>query len=80
MNPCPPFVTVGMLIELLPQYASGHVYRLNSKGAGRRRLPAYDLDLGSGLWALTTIREWADQFNVVLDPVVLERIEKDQTV
>lgn len=80
MSLCAPFLTVGMLIELLPQYASGHVYRLNSKGAGRRRLPPYDLDLGDGAWALDTIKEWADQFNVVLDPDVLERIEKDQTV
>lgn len=78
MSACPPVLDMALLIELLPQYASGHVYRLNSVGAGKRRLPPYDLNVGAGLWSLETILEWANRFAIVLDPVALERIEKEQ--
>lgn len=80
MSACPPFVTVGMLIELLPNLHEGTIYRFNTAAGGRKRLPPYDLNVGVGLWSLDTIRGWADRTGLVLDPVVLERIEKEQTV
>lgn len=80
-TPCPPYVTMALLIELVPQVHEGTVYRWNTAAGGKKRLPPYDLVVEPAeMWTLETILGWADQNNVVLDQVRLEQIEKEQGV
>lgn len=78
---CPPYVTMQLLIELLPNIHPGSVYRFNTAAGGSKRLPAYDLTVGSAqMWTLDTITEWADRNGIVLDDTALTRICQTQQV
>lgn len=79
MTTCPPFITMGLLIELVPQVHEGTVYRWNTAAGGKKQLPPYDLTVGPAeMWSVDTILEWAETNRIELDQAALERIEKEQ--
>lgn len=75
---CGPFVTMGLLVELFPQFNPVTIYRWkNTKGG--YRLPPPDLTVGHvSLWSVDTIRVWAEANGKVLDEKVLEEICQGQ--
>lgn len=76
---CPPYVTIGMLVELLPDRHEITVYRYNGPKGGKKRLPEPDLQLGSvSMWTVPTIQEWAERNKLTLDAEILDRFCQSQ--
>lgn len=76
---CPPFITMGMLVELLPDKHPITTYRYNTAKGGKKRLPDPDLKLGNvAMWTVDTIIGWAERNKLALDRELLDKFCQTQ--